>query len=399
MTRKSRRRAPPELVRRRLSRVEREQRLQKGLILGVIGVGVLVVGILGYGLFVENVVKVRRPVAVVSGTPVSATGLQARVRLIRMNLRDNLNYMLAWQQSLDPTDPNTETYLQYIEENIRSLESQLDSANVQSLGDEALNQLIEEELVRQEAARRGITIPPEEVQQTLEANFGYGQSQSSATPTAEPTPISPLDFTVVLTSEPTLTPYPTSTPVSEEEFRRRLSETLRQLRISEQQYRVWLEASLLKEQLQQQFTADVPTTADQVKLRFLSVVTETLANDLSTRLDAGEDFQALADELQANGSGTGSEVDWSTKKDMELTLGAEIADLVFGMAAGERSQPVPNGNDTRYLIIEVVGHEVRDMDEEARQQLGSEAYQAWLEAQQVAVERRPYDPDLIPTQP
>jgi parvulin-like peptidyl-prolyl isomerase len=379
--------------------VERDQRMQKGLILGVIGVGVLVVGILSYGLFVENVVKVRRPVALVSGTPISATELQARVRLIRMNLRDNLNYMLAWQQSLDPTDPDTETYLQFIEGNVRNLESQLDPANAQSLGDEALSQLIEEELVRQEAARRGITASPEEVQQKLEANFGYGESQSTVVPTAEPTPVAPVGFTVEMTSEPTLTPYPTPTPVSEEEFRRRLNETLRELRISEQQYRTWIEASLLEEQLQQQFTAEIPTTADQVKLRFLSVVTETLASDLAARLDAGEDFQALADELQADGSGTSSEMDWSTKEDTELTLGAEIADLVFGMAAGERSQPVPNSNGTRYLVIEVVGHEVRALDESARQQLGNEAYQAWLDAQQATVERRPYDPDLIPTQP
>ncbi len=145
---------------------------------------------------------------------------------------------------------------------------------------------------------------------------------------------------------------------------------------------------------------DVPTTADQVKLRFLGVVTETLASDLANRLDAGEDFQALADELEADGSGNSAEMDWRTREDIEQILGAEIAKVVFGMNAGERTRPLPNVDGTRYLVIEVLGHEVRELDEAARQQLGYQAFQAWLqEAEQTSVERRALDTSLVPTEP
>lgn len=402
MARKTRRRAPKELTRGHLSRVERDQRMQRFLVWGVIAVSVLVIGVLGYGLFVENVLKVREPVAIVSGVPISVAEFQARTRLMRLSVRQQLEYLSAWQQTLDPNDPDTTTYLQYIQSQIRSLEDQLASESALNMGDEVVSQLIQEELVRQECARRGITVPQDEVQRRLELrlelNFGY--DRNPATPVPEPTAVSPLTFTLLLTPGPTPTPYPTSTPVSEEEFRRRLNDTLRQIKASEQMLRSWIEASLLTEKLQEQMLADVPTTADQVKLRFLGVVTETLASDLAARLDAGEDFQTLADELEADGSGNSAEMDWRTREDIEQILGAEIAEVVFGMNAGERTGPLPNTDGSRYLVIEVLGHEVRELDEAARQQLGSQAFQAWLqEAEQASVERRPLDASLVPTEP
>lgn len=398
MAKKTKRRAPKELTRRRLSRVERDQRMQRFLVWGVVTVGVLIVGVLGYGLFVENVLKVREPIAIVGGTPISVAEFQARTRLMRLSVRQQLEYLSAWQQTLDPNDPDTTTYLQHIQSQIRSLEDQLAPESALNLADEVVSQLIQEELVRQECARRGITVPQDEVQRRLELNFGY--DRNPATPVPEPTVVSPLTFTLVLTPEPTPTPYPTSTPVSEEEFRRRLNDTLRQIKASEHMLRSWIEASLLTEKLQEQMMAEVPTTADQVKLRFLSVVTETLASDLVVRLEAGEDFEALADELEASGSGSSSEIDWSTKENVELILGAEIAEAVFDMTVGERTRPLPNVDGTRYLIIEVLGHEVRELDEATRQQLGSRAFQAWLEeAKRAVVERRPLDASLVPTEP
>ena len=57
---------------------------------------------------------------------------------------------------------------------------------------------------------------------------------------------------------------------------------------------------------------------------------------------------------------------------------------------------LPDG--TRYTIIEVVSREDRELDELARESLGGEAFQEWLDAQQVLVERRTYQ-DRVPTDP
>ena len=59
---------------------------------------------------------------------------------------------------------------------------------------------------------------------------------------------------------------------------------------------------------------------------------------------------------------------------------------------------MPSQDGTRYTIIEVVGHEVRELDELARESLGEDAFQEWLDAQQVLVERGTYQ-DRVPTDP
>nr|HID13990.1 hypothetical protein [Anaerolineae bacterium] len=402
MTRKAKKRAPKELTRKQRSRLERERRMERLLLWGVTLVGIAVVGILGYGLVVEKVIKAREPVAVVGDTPITTAEFQARVRFMRMQMQDELLYWRQQQQTLDPTDPSTQFYLQYIQENIRDLQTELSPINALIIGEQALAQLIQEELVRQEAERRGIVITPEEVQQAIELYFGYDRHPAPSTPAPTVTP--PLTPTEVLTPTPTAVPLPTPTPMTEADFRQLydtyVSQSLRPLGISERQYRSWVEASLLVEKLREQMSAEIPAVADQVKLRILAVDSEERANELAARWDAGEEFQTLADELEEDEevAGYGTELGWFPRDILERRLGAELTDLAFGLEVGERSQPVLVEEDMRYYLIEVVGHEERELDPFVRQQLEEDVFQEWLDAQQVLVERRTYG-DRVPTEP
>ena len=154
------------------------------------------------------------------------------------------------------------------------------------------------------------------------------------------------------------------------------------------------------EKLQKQMRAEVPATADQVKLHYLVVDSEERANELVAQLDAGEDFQTLADELEKDEEvvGYGIEVDWFPQSILERRLDTELADLAFSLGVGEYSQPVLSQDGAWYTIIGVVGHEVRELDQLLRDQLGEDAFQKWLDAQQVLVERRTYH-DRVPTEP
>ena len=399
---KTAKRVPKGLTRKQRSRLEQERRVERLLIWGVSAVAVLVVGVLVYGFVVENVVKAREPVAVVAGTPIRTAEFQARVRFSRMQMQNELQFWRGQQLALDPTDSDTQMYLEYIQGNIRDLESQLSALNAPSVGDQALDQLIQEELVRQEAERRGITVSPEELQQQVEQYFGY--DRNPPIPESELAGTPPVTPTGALTATPPSTPVPTATPMTEEDFRRLydqyLTQSLKPLGISEQQYRSWVEASLLVEKLGEQIKAEVPATADQVKVRYLGVDSEEQATELAARLDAGEDFQALVDELEADEEsvGYGFELDWYPRSLLELSLDPELSDLAFELEVGEHSQPVPSQDGTRYAIIEVVGHEVRELDELARASQGESAFQEWLDAQQVLVERGTYQ-DRVPTDP
>lgn len=419
MAKKAKKRAPKELTRKQLSRIEREKRIERWLILGVTIVAVAVVGVLVYGFIVEKVVKAREAVAVVDGAPVTTSEFQARVRFVRLQMQNELLFWREQQQALDPTDPNSQVYLEYIQGTIRDLEGQLAVANSLSIGEQTLNQLIEEQLVRQEAERRGITVSPEELQGAIEQNFGY--ERNPATPTPEPLVSEPLATTelstptpgsaatsavtptAVLTPAPTSTQEPTPTPMTEEAFRQRYNDflkSLKELKVSEQQFRSWVEGSLLVNKLQEQFKAEAPTTADQVRLRYMSVSSQEQADQLAGRLQAGEDFQALVDEIRQDESnpGYGGDLGWLPKSLVEGRWGAELADLAFTLGVGERSQPVKSQDGSQYIIVEVVGHEERALDEALRGSLGEDAFQKWLDAQQVVVERKMYQ-DRIPLEP
>ena len=383
MTKKAKKRvrASKELTRKQISRLEREKRIEKSLLWGVIALAVLIVGVLGYGFFSESIVKAHEPVAIVDGDEITTTEFQARVRFTRQQMQLQLDRLNLQQRSLDMDDASAQFYLQYIQDQIRNLDGQLAPENAVSIGKQVLDQLVVGELVRQEAERRGITVAPDEVQTGIERYFGYDRNP------ATPTPAPPVDDTS--SSTPTVESAPTPTPMTEKAFQDLYADTLKtwkELGISEQQFRSWMEDSLIRQKLREQMDAEVPTTADQVKLRYIGADSKEWIQDAADRLDGGEDFQTLVDELQDNEdvTGYGREMDWYPRSVLEQMLGEMLVGMAFDMQVGERSQPVLSMEDSRYYIVEVLGHEERELSPNILQQVQEEAFQKWVEAQQQA---------------
>ncbi len=186
-----------------------------------------------------------------------------------------------------------------------------------------------------------------------------------------------------------------------EQYGNFVEQVLGSLKIPEPLYRGWIESALLTEKLQEAMAAEPPTSDDQVKVNAMSLPTVGQADEILARWDSGEEFQSLSDELSAaeSSGGYGQEVDWLPKDLWELQFGADVADLAFGLDLGERGGPV-QGSDTRFYLIEVLGHEMREMDEYVLQQRTSQAFGDWLSAQQgIAVERVVYNPGIVPTEP
>jgi len=369
--------------------------MEQALLWGLGVVVVLVVGVLAYGLIFENVIRTRQAVAIVDGVPITTAEFQARVKYTRMQMLSELNYLYQQQQLLDPNDADTQYYLQYIQSNIQELQNQLSDENALIIGEQAMDQLIQEALIRQEAQQRGITVSSQEIEEQIEQFFGYQRNPPTPTPT--PTVTEPLTDT-----EPTPTPLPTPTPVTEEEFHRRYNNFLQQLKdlgVPERLYRTWVESSLLMDKVREQMRAELPTTDDQVKVRYITVDDEQRAQEMLSRLEAGEDFQALVDELRADEevNGYGYELGWFPKDMLSSSLGETIAQQAFDMNVGERSQLI-QGEDGNWYIIEVLGHEERPLEEYILNQRADEAFQSWLDTQQIKVERGSYR-DRVPTEP
>jgi parvulin-like peptidyl-prolyl isomerase len=401
MAKKPKKHSPKELTRKQHSRLEKERQMESLLIWGVVVVGVAIVGVLAYGVLSEKVLKAREPVAVVNDAPVTTAEFQARVRLQRAQLLSQLQYLMVERQSLDATDPNSQFYLEYMQDSILELQTQLSEEYALAIGEQVLDQLVQEELVRQEAERRGIDVTPDELQQEIELSFGYDRDPATPTPALSATS-SPTG------TEAVSTPLPTPTLMTEQDFRQQyseyLTEILKPLDISEQQYRSWFEAALLAQKLQEQMLAEVPTSADQVELRLLIVDDEDWADELVARLDEGEDFETLADEVQKAAdededvNGYSADLGWLPESSLALSLGEDVSGLVFSLEPGEHSQPLLDEASGQYEIFDVTGREVRELDQYLREQMRDEAFQTWLEAQQVFVERKSYS-DSVPTEP
>jgi parvulin-like peptidyl-prolyl isomerase len=401
MTKKTRQTPKQQLTRRQRSRLDQERRIERLLIWGVTIVGIIIVAVLGYGVVAERIIEPRQPVAIVDETPITTADFQARVKFLRLQLQNQVGYLYQQQQALASTgaDSGAESFQEYIQGQIDDLESQLAPENSDIIGQQVLNQMIREELVRQEAERRDIVVSAEEVQSSIHEGFGYDPDATPA-PTATP----PLTSTESLTTS-LPTPAPTPTQMSEADFlemyNRYMREGLKPLGISEQQYRSWIEVSLLSEKLQEAMTEELPQEAEQVELRYLGVSDEEQANELAQRLDSGEDFQTLADELEADeeSSGFSSELGWLPKDTLASRLGGDLADLAFSLEIGEHTEPVTIGEEGQtYFILEVTGHEVRELEASIRESQGQEAFEAWLDAQQTLVERKSWQ-NRVPTEP
>ena len=400
MTKKVRRAPQQQLTRKQRSRLQEERRVRRILMWSVGLVGVLVVGILGYGVVAERINQPREPVATVDDAAVTTAELEKRVKFRRLQLQNQLAYLYQQQQTMaaQSTESGAQSMQQYFQEQINSLQSQLAAENAEALGQQVLAQLIQEKLVRQEAERRGISVSPAEIQSAIHENFGY---DPDATPI--PTPEPPLTSTESLTAGESAAAAPPS--MTEEDFQevynRYIQDGLRPLGISEEDFRSWTQASLLTEALQADMKDRLPQEADQVKLRFLTANSEERAQELAERLDAGEDFEDIAEEIQADeeSPGLSSELDWLPQDVMADRLNEELATTIFELDVGAHTDPVKLGEESEtYYVFEVTGHEERELSDSILQQMAQERFQSWLEAQQSLVERKPIA-GKVPTEP
>lgn len=185
------------LHKKHIARLQRETQQSKIILYSFIGMMTIVVLLLVYGYLDINYFQAQRPVAKVGNTEILAKQFEARVRLQRQQLLGQYNQYSQYAQfGLDVT-----SQLQQIES---SLNSPL------SIGQAVLDQMVNEELIRHEALKRGITVSEAELNESTEGAFGYfpnGSPTPSITPTEVTLPDAPAQaFEIV-----TMTPIPSAT--------------------------------------------------------------------------------------------------------------------------------------------------------------------------------------------
>jgi foldase protein PrsA len=121
---------------------------------------------------------------------------------------------------------------------------------------------------------------------------------------------------------------------------------------------------------------------EQVNARHILVADQETGEQVLTRLEAGEDWAALASELSQDTSNKDSEGDlgWFPRGVMV----SEFEDAVFSLEPGETSDLIQT--DYGYHIIQVLEKGMREVDDGTYESMLSEAFKTWLDEQTAAAE-------------
>ena len=404
-------------TKKHLARLERE-RLQTRYIL--IGFTIVVLSVLGLVLYVilnQTILKNTRAVAVVNGERISSKDFQAQTRYTRYQVIQNA---LQTYQFASMFGNNPEMVSSFVGQ-LQQIEGQLEP---EFLGEQVLNRMVENLLVRQEAARRGISVTSEEIEKGFEAGFGFfpngtptptptleiaptstlsplqltlipPTATATITPTAtlSPTPTSTITATIQLTPStiptmtptgeitPTLspTPLPTPTPYTLEAYQKLYQDAIDSLKtdyqISEKDLQYVVESDIYHQKILETVIKDVPCKEEQVWAYHILVDDEALAKDIRKRILEGEDWAALATLYSKDTSNKdqAGDLGWFSRGAMV----PEFEEAAFSLDIGEISEPVKT--DFGWHIIRVIGHEDHPLSSEACDQLHNRKFQEFLD--------------------
>ena len=141
-----------EATRKETSRRRRDQEMTRRVMFGLVAVGVLLVLLIGAGIVQELVIKPSQPVATVNGSKIGLRDYQKRVKF---------DWYRSGQAVTDPQGTSLTT----------------------------LDSLVDDQLLREQAQQRGITVTADEIDEAIEKSFGYLR----VSPTPAPTHAGPRD--------------------------------------------------------------------------------------------------------------------------------------------------------------------------------------------------------------
>jgi len=391
----------PRVTRKQESRAHHERQMRLRIRIAAAAVAVLVVGVIAFGFIDQYVLQPARPVATVNGVKISTTEFEKQVKYDRMQLIQQY-----WQ---------LQSYAQFFgADQFQSQISQITSSlnAPETVGQQALNDLISSELVRQEAKKRNISVSPAEVDTEIQGAFSYypngtptpGPTSTPAptrtvtptragVPTATSTPIPTATATYTPTATATAGPTPTATstatitpsptPYTQALFNRDWKDTTARIAagsgLSASDVRRIFEANLLRTKLEAIW--DATPEISSVHARHILVSSEVTATQIISQLQAGADFAELAKQYSTDpgSKDSGGDLGYFGRGQML----AEFEAAAFNSPVGLIITPVQTAYG--YHVIEVLDKQL-ETPTEARQR----AFTDWLK-QEIA------DPAVVTT--
>ncbi|MEN6556015.1 MAG: peptidylprolyl isomerase [Anaerolineaceae bacterium] len=383
------------VTKKHLAKQERERRETRTILIATLAIAAIVVGLLGYVLVDNYIVKPSTVLATVGEQKITVRDFQPVVKFTRLNMLNQASNYYYYYQMLGSYGSSFLTTAQ-------NLITSLNSPSV--IGEQVLNTMIEDILIEEEAAKRGITVSDVEVAEAMRAAFDFYPEgtptptitptlvntptlsltqiaiiqptdtptplptstatpegwvpTNTATPTLEPTATTePVPAGSTATNVPTETKVPTITPTATayttkvyggvmKDYYQNLSTYGISKDVVERSFRT----QLLREKLLEAVTADLEPKQEQVWARHILVATEDEAKSVLEALNNGEDWNTLAATYSTDTSNkdNGGDLGWFGRG----TMVQAFEDAAFALEPGEISEPVKS--DFGYHIIQCV---------------------------------------------
>lgn len=409
--------SPKLVTRKHLARKEREEKqIKTALIVTGIVIGLALL-LLAYVLIDSFIVQPNKVVARVGDAEIKAGDFESNVTYSRLTTLSTANNYAYYAQLFGDSGSQFKS---------AGMELVMQLSNTEPFGEDVLNRMIDDQLIREEAAKRGVSVSDEEVQDAIQSSFGFypmGTKTPTITPTIVNTPtwsseqfalINPTETatpeptftatpegweptqeaTAVVetetapesttpTTEPTATEIPTVTPTPTvyttklygKEFGNYLDE-VKTYGITRKQIEEIFRADLLRTKLLEDLTKDMLPQEEQVWVRHILVDTEELALEVREKLNNGGDWAALAAEYSTDTSNkdNGGDLGWIGINDSYIE---EFKDGAFQLTeSGEISDPVETSFG--WHLIQLVTRATNDIDATKFQQNKQTFFDNWL---------------------
>ena len=390
-----------------ISRREREQ-----LRVIYLGLGIalaLVVIVLLIGAVQTYIIEPNSPVASVDGQEITTGEYQTRVHYERFLLDEQYFQILAQRASANQS--GDEQLAQFLQSQYEQLLNQILQRRT-VIDREVVDILINNRLVAADAAKRGITVSEDEVNEFINRFLARRQGGLTAaaanetvtarvdasataalwtpTPTFTPSPTLTTTGSITPTATPVDTPTPAPTPTLTvidtatlgTEYTNWLEILADNPGLNESEYREIIRTQVLEEKIREVLGAEVSPEGEQSNARHILVESEEEANDVIERLAADEDFAELATELSIDTSSgiNGGDLGFVSKG----TFVPSVDEAIFSLPIGEISEPVES--DFGWHVIEVLAREVRELSPIEYQRSQGLAFDDWLTGARAAVE-------------
>ena len=369
-----------------------QQEAYQRLRLLVLALATVIGLILLFGLIYEFGIKPGSPVAVVNEEKITLSDWQRQVRIQRGQTISGIDSLY------NMVNGDTNQLGQFAGAQLQSL------VIPQVMGEQVLQQLVDEKLVSQELALRGVTISEEAIQAEVESQFDYfggGLPTPTSEPTQTPMPTPSITPIVVGTVAPTAvvsptavlptaTPAPTNTPISEDSFKTQYQERIDELTKiggTEADYRADVLAMLQRNRLtdlladEAVISGTLSLEAQNISMFYVGFTTRPEAEAFVTKL-GGSDYLTEWNILRSAARITdtqpfASEQDWTTTETISSSFGLTVTQALETVAID-----TPTGvlEDLRgdFYVFQVRGREMRPLSENDLDRKKQELLTNWL---------------------